>query len=147
VHGRPEGPPGRHHLLALWTYDAEPVEPTLPVDLDDVHPDVVLRGMSEMLPAMRGYLERVPRAYVDGGYYVKAPDNRPLIGPLPVEGAFVSAAFSGFGIMAACAGGELLAAHVTGSALPDYAPAFDPARFDSPGYLERFEGHGALGQL
>ena len=35
---------------------------------------------------------------------------------------------SGFGIMAGCAGGELVAAHVTGSTLPGYAPAFTLAR-------------------
>ena len=55
---------------------------------------------------------------VDGGYYAKTPENRPLIGPLPIAGAWVNAAYSGFGIMGACAGGELLAAHVGGSSLP-----------------------------
>ena len=89
----------------------------------------------------------MPRAYVDGGYYAKTRENRPLIGPLPVAGAFVSSAYSGFGIMASCAGGELVAAHVTGSALPDYAPAFVLSRYDDPAYVERIEACRATGQI
>jgi glycine/D-amino acid oxidase-like deaminating enzyme len=104
--------------------------------------------MARMLPAFRGYLERLPRAYVDGGYYMKTRENRPLIGRLPVGGAYVSSAYSGFGIMASCAGGELVAAHVTGSTLPDYAPAFALSRYDDPAYVRRIEAWGATtGQI
>ena len=46
--------------------------------------ELVLRGMARMLPGFAGYLDRMPRAYVDGGYYAKTRENRPLIGPLPV---------------------------------------------------------------
>ena len=74
-------------------------------------------------------------------------ENRPLIGPLPVAGAYIYGALSGYGLMAACAGGELLAAHVTGRALPGYAPAFLPARYDDPAYRERLAAWGATGQL
>jgi hypothetical protein len=45
--------------------------------------------------------------------------------------------------MAGCAGGELVAAHVTGSALPDYAPAFALARYDDPDYVRRTAAWGA----
>ena len=48
--------------------------------------------------------------------------------------------------MGACAGGELLAAHVCGTPLPAYAAAFHPARFDDPGYLDAFASD-ADGQL
>jgi glycine/D-amino acid oxidase-like deaminating enzyme len=99
--------------------------------------------MARMLPGFRAYRDRLPRATVDGGYYLKTRENRPLIGPLPVEGAYVSGAYSGFGIMAGCAGGELVAAHVTGSALPDYAPAFGLTRFDDPDYVRRIAAWGA----
>ena len=61
-------------------------------------------------------------------------ENRPLIGPVPVEGAYISCAFSGFGVMASCAGGELIARHITGGALPDYAPAFLLSRYQDPDY-------------
>jgi glycine/D-amino acid oxidase-like deaminating enzyme len=67
---------------------------------------------------------------------------------LPVAGAYVTSAYSGFGIMAGCAGGELVAAHVTGSTLPDYAPAFLLARYDDPVYARRIETWGATtGQI
>ena len=62
-------------------------------------------------------------------------------------GAYVSAAYSGYGIMAACAGGELAAAHVTQAAMPEYASAFVVERFDDPHYMEAFQDASAAGQL
>jgi sarcosine oxidase, subunit beta len=149
VHTRPEGAsPESRTLLVLWSYDVAPVPVVFPLPDPPHYPELVLRGMARMIPALGGYLERLPRAVVDGGYYLKTRENRPLIGPLPVPGAFVSGAYSGFGIMAACAGGELAAAHVVGAPLPDYAPAFLPARYDDPAYLRRIEAWGATtGQI
>lgn len=49
--------------------------------------------------------------------------------------------------MAACAGGELLAAHVAGTTLPSYAPAFLLSRYDDPAYRARLAAWGATGQL
>ena len=147
VHGRPEGAPGEHWLLILWTCDTETTAPVFPIPIDERHPEIALRGWSRMLPSLKRYFTRLPRMAADGGYYVKTPENRPLIGPLPVVGAYVNAAWSGFGIMGACAGGELLAAHVCEAPLPAYATAFHPARFDDPGYLDSFVNGGAAGQL
>ena len=146
IHGRPEGTPGEHWLMMLWTWDTETVDPVFPVPFDERLPEIALRGWSRMLPSLKRYFARLPRMTVDGGYYVRTPENRPLIGPLPVAGAYVNAAYSGFGIMGACAGGELLAAHVCETPLPAYAAAFHPARFDDPGYLDAFAS-GADGQL
>ena len=147
IHGRPEGTPGDHWLMMLWTYDSETVDPVFPLPYDERLPEIALRGWSRMLPSLERYFARLPRMTVDGGYYAKTPENRPLVGPLPVDGAWVNAAWSGFGIMGACAGGELLAAHVRGAPLPAYAAAFHPARFDDPGYLDAFASDGADGQL
>ena len=147
IHGRPEGTPGEHWLMMLWTYDTDTVDPVFPVPFDPRLPEIALRGWSRMLPSLARYFDRLPRMTVDGGYYAKTPENRPLIGPLPIAGAYVNAAYSGFGIMGACAGGELLAAYVSERALPAYASAFHPARFDDPGYLDAFSGGGAAGQL
>ena len=47
-----------------------------------------------------------------------------------LDGAFLIAALSGFGTMAACAAGQLCAAWVAGSALPHYARPLSPARYD-----------------
>ena len=147
IHGRPEGTPGDHWLMMLWTYDTETVTPVFPIRYDERLPEIALRGWSRMLPSLQRYFARLPRMTVDGGYYVRTPENRPLVGPLPIAGAYLNAAYSGFGIMGACAGGELLAAHVCGTALPTYAAAFHPARFDEPRYLDAFANEGGDGQL
>ncbi len=147
-HGLPEGGSDSPVLLALWTYDIETVEPVVPLRPSDPHYfEVVLRGLSRMIPGLRAYFERLPRPVVDGGYYAKTDENRPLIGPLPVKGAYIIGALSGFGIMAACAAGELLAAHVTGSELPPYAPWFLLERYEDPEYQKLLAGWDASGQL
>ena len=89
----------------------------------------------------------MPRPQLDGGYYTKTRENRPLVGPLPVEGAYVIGAVSGYGIMSACALGELLAQHVTGKKLPEYAPAFMLSRYEDSNYLRELENWVDSGQL
>lgn len=147
VHFRPEGIGSSNILLILWTYDVAVQEPTWPLHFDDYYPEVVLRGLSRMIPTLENYFGNPGRAYVDGGYYCKTRENRPLIGPLPVDGAYISGAYSGYGIMAACAGGELLAATVSGRNIPDYAPAFHLSRYDNPAYQTVLANWGASGQL
>ena len=96
--------------------------------------------MATAIPALGAYVERMPKPWIDGGYYTKTRENRPLAGPLPIEGAFVHGALSGFGLMASAATAELVAAHIMGAPLPDYALAFHPARYDDPDYLAKIEG-------
>jgi len=147
VHFRPEGGHGAQTVLLLWAYHLEPVAPTFPVPIDPEFPETVLRGATTLAPGLAAYLKKLPKSYVDGGYYTKTQENRPLIGPLPVDGAYIFAALSGYGLMAACAGGELLAAHITGAALPAYASAFLLSRYDDPVYREQLAVWGATGQL
>ncbi|MBI4572738.1 MAG: FAD-binding oxidoreductase [candidate division NC10 bacterium] len=147
VHARPEGPIASDVFLGLWTYDTAPAEPILPLRYDPKHPEIVLRGLATMLPGLNSYLGKLPRPVMDGGYYAKTQENRPLICPLPVKGAYLIGALSGFGVMAACGAGDLLAAHVTGGPLPSYAPAFALERYRDPKYqwlLETWEGSGQL---
>lgn len=147
-HGLPEGGPESHVQLTLWTYDVETVEPVVPPPPFDPHyAEVVLRGLSRMIPGLRAYFDRPPRPVVDGGYYAKTRENRPLIGPLPVAGAYIIGALSGFGIMAACGSGELLAAHLAGSELPPYAPWFLLERYEDPEYQKLLEDWDDSGQL
>jgi glycine/D-amino acid oxidase-like deaminating enzyme len=135
LHFRPEGGPGSQTLLFLWPYHTKRVEqPVWPVQFEPEFVEIVLRGMVRMVPDMAVYLERMSPPYIDGGYYCKTQENRPLICPLPVSGAYVIGGLSGYGIMAAMAGAELLIAHVCDSALPDYAPYFDLSRYDDPNY-------------
>ncbi len=147
VHARPEGGADSHILLILWTYDAEPVEPVWPLTFDPHYPEIALRGLAVMIPELKVYFGRAAKPVVDGGYYTKTRENRPLIGPLPVEGAYVIGALSGYGLMAACAAGELLAAHLTHSALPRYAPAFMLERYADPEYQRLLENWSESGQL
>ncbi|HZF13910.1 MAG TPA: FAD-binding oxidoreductase [Thermoanaerobaculia bacterium] len=135
VHFRPEGGKGSRSLLLLWTYHLEPAEPVFPPSFDPFYPEVVLRGLVRMVPALAQYLSRMRRPYVDGGYYCKTRENRPLIGPTPVPGNHLLCGLSGFGIMASQAAAELLAAHVTGETLPDDASEFLLSRYEDPAYL------------
>ncbi|MEM7255070.1 MAG: FAD-binding oxidoreductase [Pseudomonadota bacterium] len=145
VHGRPEG--AGEQVLLYWTYHAEPSDVVFPLEWDPHYPEIVIRGMSAIAPGLRDYFSDLPRPYVDGGYYTKTEENRPLIGPLPTRGAFVTGAYSGFGIMAACAGGELLAAHVTDAPLPSYERAFRLERYNDPSYRALLSDWPDSGQL
>lgn len=147
VHTRPDGPPGSPIRLMLWDYHRHPVEPVLPVEPDALFPELVLRGLTTMLPGLRAYVGRMSKPYVDGGYYTRTKENRPLIGPLPIRGAYILGALSGYGLMAAPAAGELLAAHITGASLPDFAAAFALSRYSDPAYLEGLKTWGTDGQL
>jgi glycine/D-amino acid oxidase-like deaminating enzyme len=147
VHVRPEGGGDSKTILIVWDYHAEPVEPVFPPSFDPIYRDVALRGLSTMIPGMEAYFERSSRPAIDGGYYTKTRENRPLIGPVPVTGAYVIGAMSGFGLMAAMAAGELVAAHILGSDLPSYAPSFSPQRYDDPEYLRLLDSWPDTGQL
>jgi glycine/D-amino acid oxidase-like deaminating enzyme len=148
VHFRPEGGPDSHTLLLLWTYHLEPQEPVWPPRFAPEYAEVVLRGLTRMIPGLAVYLERLHKPVVDGGYYCKTRENRPLIGPLPVDGAYIIGALSGYGIMASMAGGELLAAHIVGEELPAYAPALLLSRYDDPAYQQLLQSWDAtVGQL
>jgi glycine/D-amino acid oxidase-like deaminating enzyme len=59
----------------------------------------------------------------------------------------VIGALSGYGLMAACAAGELAAALRGRRRAPDYAPAFALARYDDPEYRTRLLAWGSTGQL
>ncbi len=147
VHTRPDGPADSPILLMLWDYHARPVEVTLPLPLDESFPEIVLRGLTTMLPGLRAYWGRAPKPRLDGGYYIKTPENRPLIGPCGPPGAFIIGALSGFGVMAAPAAGDLLMRHICGQPLPDHAAWFLPARYDDPAYQTLLANWGETGQL
>ena len=100
-----------------------------------------------MLPRMKEYFARMPRPQLDGGFYTKTRENRPLVGPMCVDGAYVIGAVSGYGIMSACGVADLLTAHIAGTQLPVYAPGFELARYDDPQYQETLESWGDNGQL
>ena len=144
VHGRPDG---AYAALILFNHHGEAVEPEFPLPDAPHYAEIALRGMATMVPALRAYNGKPPRPYVDGGYYVRTHENRPLIGPAGPEGAIVSCAYSGFGVMASAAAGELVASHIMETPLPPYAGAFLLSRYDDPRYRAALETWGDGGQL
>jgi glycine/D-amino acid oxidase-like deaminating enzyme len=99
-----------------------------------------------MVPGLEAYVNRLPESSVDGGYYTKTAENRPLIGPSGVDGVHLLAGLSGFGVMVSAGAADLLARHVVGAELPDYAGSFLLERYDDPRYLADLESV-ASGQL
>ncbi len=148
VHTRPEGAEGSTTILMQWTYHLEPVDPVFPLPKDPYYFDIVLRGLAVPVPGLRRYFDRTDRPFIDGGYYVKTRENRPLVGPLPVEGAYIIGALSGYGMQAGSGAGELLSLHVAGDSLPGYADAFLMQRYQDPAYLRAISDIGVdSGQL
>jgi sarcosine oxidase, subunit beta len=145
AHTRPAG--AGTDILMLWEYQTRLIEPADDPPMDEQYPEIALRGLTAMLPRLQEYFVRMPRPQLDGGYYTRTRENRPLVGPMRVDGAYVLGAVSGYGIMAACGVGELLAAHVVGTSLPSYAPDFALARYDDAEYQKQLEQWGDSGQL
>ena len=148
VHLRPVDGPHGDELYLIWTYHTEPTDPVWPPTFDPHYGEIMLRGAARMVPAMQKYFGAGTHGLVDGGYYCKTIENRPLVGPLPVAGAFVIGALGGSGIMSAHASAELLAQHITGDVLPPWAKWFLPSRYDDARYRAEVERWGSLvGQL
>lgn len=147
VHGRPDGEGDSQVVLLLWEYDTPVMEPIYPIPLGDLFAEVTLRGMATAIPALRIYNDRMPKPFVDGGYYTRTKENRPLACPTPVKGGFIIGAMSGFGIMSALGLGDLLARHVTGLELPNYAKAFDLNRYNDADYSDLLDHWGTDWQL
>lgn len=144
LHFRPEGGHGSRAVLGLWAYHVDTFDPpSFPPPLDPLYAQVVLEGMVRMVPALAPYKERIREPWVDGGYYCKTRENRPLIGPLPVEGAWVLGALSGYGIMASQGAAEILADRLTGETPPTWSDAFLLERYEDPAYRRLLESWDA----
>jgi glycine/D-amino acid oxidase-like deaminating enzyme len=147
VHARPVDLTHGDELYLIWTYETDKRPYKWPPAFEDSYKMTCLEGCARMVPAMRVYGADTPGT-TDGGYYCKTPENRPLVGPLAIPGAFVCGALSGSGLMGAHALGELVSQHVAGAALPDYAKWFLPSRYDDPDYRKLMDDWGPLvGQL
>lgn len=148
VHLRPKMDKGFLEIMIIWTYEHKTPQEFNPISFDPYYGEILIRALSRMIPGLSTYFGKGNKAYVDGGYYCKTPENRPLIGTLPIKGAYIIGALSGYGIMASQASGELLAAHVTENKLPEYAPKFLLDRYDDPNYQDLVKNINSLeGQL
>eukprot|EP00941_MAST-03F_sp_MAST-3F-sp1_P000600 g600.t1 len=87
---------------------------------DELYADMVIRGLGvSTLPSlMDKYVNpgvMGNRTSVDGGYYCHTRDNKPLACATPeIEGSFLLAGLSGFGVMSCMGLSDLLATRMTG---------------------------------
>ena len=148
LHIKPEGGKVSPWIKLGWAFNSTIERPVWEPEGTPEFPDIVLRGASKLIPGLKQYIGNVPKPVVHyAGYYTKTKENLPVIGPLDVEGAYVVGALSGFGTMVSCAAGELVAAWVTGSELPDYAHQLSLARYDDPVYVASLDGMQLDGEL
>jgi glycine/D-amino acid oxidase-like deaminating enzyme len=148
VHCRTDGGSQRRWLHLGWAYNRESSEPSREPVLDDTFPEIVLRGAARLIPALKGYYDRLPSMNrPHGGYYTMTDENLPIIGPLQTEGVFVVAALSGFGTMAACAAGELCAQWIEGAHLPAYAKHLSLERYGDEEFMKALTLSGDRGVL
>ena len=147
AHTRPEGREQGQNILVLWDIDNEAVEAKFPPEINPVAGEIAIRGLKRIIPGMQAYIKKMPRPFIDGGYYTKTKENRPLAGPLSVEGAYVIGAASGYGIMAAAGLAELLAAHIAKKDILDYAQWFSLDRYQDSEYQDLLKDWGSSWQL
>jgi glycine/D-amino acid oxidase-like deaminating enzyme len=144
AHLRPEG---QDHVIVLWPYHEGEVDEVFPIEIPPNYAEISLRGVVPLVPELARYLDRLPTPYIDGGYYTKTAENRPLACPMEVDGSFLIGALSGFGLMASSGAADLVARYVTGDTLPEYAPSFHLDRYADPHYVARYEASSESGQL
>ena len=138
-HFRPEGGTESPYFVALWEYHGRVLEPSWPLPDDPLYPEVVMRGLITMVPELEKYRNRLPESFVDGGYYTKTRENRPLVGPTSVHGVHLLAGLSGFGVMVSAGAADLLSRHLVGAEVPDYSNGFLLGRYDDPDYVANLE--------
>jgi len=138
-HFRPEGGTESPYFVALWEYHDRVLEPSWPLPDDPLYPEVVMRGLITMVPELEKYRDRLPESFVDGGYYTKTRENRPLVGPTSVDGVHLLAGLSGFGVMVSAGAADLLSCHLVGAEVPEYSNGFLLGRYDDPHYVANLD--------
>lgn len=148
IHCRPEGGDNGTWLKLGWAYNQSSAPVSFTPTFDDQFPEIVLRGAARLNPALKAYYGQLPRSMVHyGGFYTLTDENWPLLGQTELEGFYVAGALSGFGTMAACASGELLAQHILGADLPDYAHMLSPLRYQNPAIVTQMRAQQSRGIL
>lgn len=157
VHCRPEGGAQANWVKLGWAYNQRASSPKDELindeNFDSSFPEIVLRAASSLNPSLKGYQEDMPKRMQHyGGYYSMTDENWPLIGPLEnknaiIDGAYVVGALSGFGSMAACAAGELVADWINHGDLPDYAHNLSLQRYQQPKVMQELAAMRSKGIL
>ena len=151
LHIKPEG---QDQIKMGWAFNTNKEEPQWSLFSNDQFADdqfvsIVLKGASRFIPALSYYAENNPPSVVHfAGYYTRTDDNLPVIGKLD-EGLFTAGALAGYGTMAACATGELIAKIMTQENTYDnnnYARFISPLRFNDDDMMREISQYPS-GQL
>lgn len=134
AHCRPDGGEQGRWVKLGWAFNRASSNPQQDLANEPrkhpMFPELVIRATSKLNPSLGAYLDEFPTRFSHyGGYYPMTAENWPLVGPLGVDGAFITGALSGYGCMAACAAGRTCAAWIAGGVLPDYAEQISPRRY------------------
>jgi sarcosine oxidase subunit beta len=119
-----------------WALPETAGEPMDKVAADWTFPAVVLDGAARLVPMWNQVAEALTRenVFLSAGQYTCTPDHKPIIGPCDqVPGLFLSAGYSGHGIMASPGAARLLVDLIIDAA----------ANAENPFRLQRFEEQGA----
>ena len=148
LHVRPEGALDGNWIRLGWPYTNAPDQPVWEPEFPAEFPEVVLRGATRLVPGLQQYVRKLPgKMTQDGGFYTKTKENLPLVGPTDIDGFYLLGALSGYGLMAACAAGELITQWITDSQLPEYAQAFSLARYNDPAIADALKSKASSGEL
>ena len=148
IHCRPVGGQQSRWVKLGWAYNETAALAKRDPSFDAFFPDIVIRGTSRLNPGLAPYVSRPPgKLQHYGGWYTMTEENFPIIGPYQQPGAFVIGALSGFGSMAACAAGKLIADYLTGGSLPDYAADLSLQRYSNAGLMSDLANMGSRGIL
>jgi glycine/D-amino acid oxidase-like deaminating enzyme len=143
LHIKPEG---QDQIKMGWAYNQQKEQPQWDIFADDEFVSVVLKGASRFIPAISAYAVEIPTSVTHfAGYYTRTDDNLPVMGELE-QGLYVSGAFAGYGTMAGCASGELMAEIITNQQTPEYLKYFSPDRFENATLMEEISQYPS-GQL
>ena len=153
AHCRPEGGRDGKWIKLGWAFNREPSKPLTDLASEPTrhpqYPEIAMRAAARLQPALAAYLDDFPTRYSHyGGYYTMTKENWPLIGPLDnVPGAYIVGALSGYGSMASCAAGQLIANWIEDRDLPSFGPALSFARYSDSALMGELNAASSRGIL
>ena len=138
IHCRADGPRNGQRIKIGWAYNDAPAIPSRTPEIDPVFPEIAVRGACRLHPELKHYIQHRPGQSHYGGYYTMTIENWPLLGATPVADFYVACGFSGYGSMAACAAGELMACHLCDRPLTSWGRAMS---------LDRYRDHALMAEI
>ncbi|MFT5521799.1 MAG: glycine/D-amino acid oxidase-like deaminating enzyme [Enterobacterales bacterium] len=145
LHIKPEG---RNQIKLGWAFNRTAEDPQWETTTKAEFADIVIRGASRFIPALKQYIDNMPTPIVHfSGYYTRTKENWPIIGPLQTKGLYIVGALSGYGTMSGCSAGELCADYMNDAELPSYAKYFHPNRYNNEEVMEEIAAISSDGQL